>query len=89
MRDTDLLARWGGEEFVAVLPHTSAMAAGALAEGIRRLIPTMVIPGVGAVTISVGVAQLQPDDDLDSLFQRVDRALYGAKEGGRDRVVQA
>ena len=89
MRDTDLLARWGGEEFVAVLPHTSAMAAGALAERIRRLIPTMGIPGVGAVTISVGVAQLQPDDDLDSLFQRVDRTLYRAEEGGRDRVVQA
>jgi len=89
MRDTDLLARWGGEEFVAVLPHTSASAAGALAERIRGLIPTLSLPGVGAVTISVGVAQLQPDDDLNSLFQRVDRALYGAKEGGRDRVVQA
>jgi diguanylate cyclase (GGDEF)-like protein len=89
MRETDLLARWGGEEFVAVLPHTPAAAAMALAERIRRLIPSEPLPPVGAVTVSAGVAQLQSDDDLDSLFQRVDRALYRAKERGRDRVEQA
>jgi PleD family two-component response regulator len=52
-------------------------------------VPSEPLPPVGAVTVSAGVAQLQSDDDLDSLFQRVDRALYRAKERGRDRVEQA
>lgn len=89
LRDVDWLFRYGGEEFVVAAPHTDLERAAALAEKLRKIIAAMPfshdIPG----TVSLGVAQAVPDDTTESLMQRVDAALYAAKEAGRNRVVTA
>jgi len=85
----DTLARWGGEEFAVLLPHTGLDHAVTVAEKLRQRIRTWTFPSVGSVTCSFGVAELQDDDDPDRLIHRVDAALYRAKEQGRDRVVAA
>jgi len=93
IRETDLLFRWGGEEFVILLPHTSASEAPALAERIRAAVAERPFvahesyPGV-SMTVSVGVAgevggMIAPD----ALLARADAACYRAKEAGRNRVV--
>lgn len=91
LRDIDHLARWGGEEFLALLPATSGGDALALAERLCervRNLPLLVDGLYLPLTTSVGVAEwLGPHDSLDRLLDRADRALYEAKEAGRDRVV--
>jgi diguanylate cyclase (GGDEF)-like protein len=93
-RAGDLLARFGGEEFVALLPNTNHQQALHIAESMRQAVRQMEIPHPGSaakiVTISLGVAagtgaELEPD----ALLQAADRALYRAKEAGRDRVEAA
>lgn len=88
-----LLARQGGEEFVAVLAVDEAQAAVAVAEQLRdavRAAPFRHGETVLTLTVSIGVAALQPQDrHLDDLLRRADTALYAAKHGGRDRVVAA
>lgn len=86
LRSGDVLARWGGEEFVALLPHTRAEDALHLAEKLRGLIAEEPFPAVGQVTSSFGVAQFQPSETIDLLLTRVDDALYAAKDGGRNQV---
>jgi diguanylate cyclase (GGDEF)-like protein len=89
LRTTDVLARWGGEEFVVLLPHNNVEAAARLAEKLRQATLARPFPGAGTLTLSLGVAGYQPDETLDSWFTRADNALYAAKAAGRDRVVIA
>jgi diguanylate cyclase len=93
VRDQDLPARYGGEELIAVLPDSDLEACAAVGESIRRLISECkitrrssgeVLPGI---TVSIGVAQLQPGESMADLIERCDRALYRAKDAGRNRVV--
>lgn len=87
MRRTDVLARWGGEEFVLLLPDTALKAAGELAEGLRVAIAASTTQAVGPVTVSIGLAQIEPSDrTLQALVERADRALYHAKDMGRNQV---
>lgn len=91
LRSTDWLARWGGEEFVVLLPSVSADHVAALAGNLRRAVEAHAFePGVPMpVTVSVGVALRGVDERFDALFKRADEALYEAKRGGRNRVVIA
>lgn len=87
MRRTDVLARWGGEEFVLLLPDTSLKAASELAEGLRLAIGSSTWESVGTVTVSIGLAQIaESDHTLQALIERADRALYHAKDMGRNQV---
>ena len=92
-RPTDLLARYGGEELVALLPNTDLNGATGIAQDIRRAISNLQIehagsPLAGVVTISIGVAAIAPDQQTQSaaLIAASDQALYEAKVGGRNRV---
>lgn len=87
IREMDLFARWGGEEFLLLSPGVTLDQAAVLAEKLRHLIHGHEFPGPGQVTCSFGVAQLQPEEEQRSLVKRVDLALYRAKEAGRNRVV--
>jgi two-component system, cell cycle response regulator len=94
VRAFDLTARYGGEEFVVVLPETPLAVALIVAERLRSTIaetPIVVTdpPFAARVTISAGVAATRPGETSQSLLQRADSALYAAKTGGRNRVVNA
>jgi diguanylate cyclase (GGDEF)-like protein len=80
-RETDLIARLGGEEFIAVLPGADLAGAGVFAERIRQMIDSR-----SPVTLSAGVATVEQGDDSKSLLTRADSALYAAKAAGRNRV---
>ncbi len=88
LRVTDRLGRYGGEEFVILLPSTDAEAAHASAERVRVALATHAPePGIPPCTASLGVAWAQSGDvSLDALLARADEALYRAKANGRDRV---
>lgn len=86
-RETDFLARWGGEEFVILLPQTEAPAAMQLAERLREGVAEHLFPSVEHLTVSIGHSAAQPNDSSDSLLNRADNALYQAKETGRNQVV--
>ena len=80
LRAEDVLCRFGGEEFVALLPHAEAAQAVAAAERLR-----LAFTATGA-TVSIGVASLRPGEDLEDLQRRADAALYDAKRAGRNRT---
>lgn len=90
LRRGDSLYRYGGEEFLAVLPGQSAVAAGRAAERMRRAVESLGLrteAGRGIVTVSIGVAELEPTDGtVAEWLSRADRALYRAKASGRNRV---
>jgi diguanylate cyclase (GGDEF)-like protein len=89
-RSTDIVTRYGGEEFVILMPDTNLEQAAAKAEEIRRLVAAETIEPLKApVTASFGVAELADGEDGDALVDRSDAALYRAKEGGRNAVVKA
>jgi diguanylate cyclase (GGDEF)-like protein len=85
LRTSDHVARFGGEEFVVLLPGTGVERALTVAERIQQALK---LPcALPTCTVSIGLAcQTDADEDLDSLLMRADQALYRAKEGGRDRV---
>ena len=94
VRDTDVLARWGGEEFVLLLCDTPAADAVTLMERLRQAVQAMQVPVPQGgqpitVTVSIGLARHAPADPLAGTLERADRALYAAKAGGRNRVVPA
>ena len=91
LRDTDFAARYGGDEFVVLLPQTSATAAGLFAERLRRRLLEVSQAAGLPVRASIGVAALSPDEvgapeAAEDLLRRADEALYKAKRSGRDRV---
>ncbi|MDQ3127206.1 MAG: GGDEF domain-containing protein, partial [Chloroflexota bacterium] len=86
-RTRDLIGRFGGEEFVAVLPATDLAGAARWAERARSGLAATPVPALGRpVTASFGVAELLPDETGDELLARADAALYAAKGAGRNRV---
>jgi diguanylate cyclase (GGDEF)-like protein len=94
LRPTDFLVRYGGEEFVALLPGTTAETAHIAAERVRKAVQDEEYLSTDnattlRVTISLGIATLQAGDTLDQLIERADVALYQAKAAGRNRVVVA
>jgi len=96
VRETDIVARFGGEEIAVIAPHTSVLAAADLAERLRQVVETSVIVPANeqedrqavTISISIGVAGLDRQIvDKQSLIERTDEALYRAKQKGRNRVV--
>ena len=88
LRDSDIAARWGGEEFAVLLPHTELAEASIVAERIRSTVEATAFETVGPITVSIGATQMRSDDtDCTPVFTRADHALYTAKETGRNRVV--
>lgn len=89
-RAADVIARWGGEEFIVLAPKTDDVGAAIVAERLRDAIATMEGPEeLPMITTSIGVAQWRPGETAYDLVGRADRALYQAKDGGRNRVVVA
>ncbi len=90
LRDTDMLFRYGGDEFVCALPMTEIQGAIDVANRIINAIKKVEVsncpqfPGIG---MSIGLSMLQAGDDFSGFFKRVDRALYSAKTAGKDRVI--
>ncbi len=90
VREIDLVSRYGGEEFVILLPETDLEAAREIAERLRTSIAEMKVPtetGEIRITVSLGVATCNEQTlDLDTLIDHADQALYVAKHKGRNRV---
>lgn len=87
VREVDVVGRWGGEEFIILVPETSAEEARQLAERICAEIRRLSFEDIDRVTASIGVAQSMEDEELCQLMERADLALYQAKREGRDRVI--
>ena len=86
LRSNDLFARWGGEEFLVVLPHTDLATAATVAASIQEHIHTMDFPDAIRISVSMGVTAWCAGDSVDGLIDRADRALYRAKSSGRARI---
>ena len=90
MRDTDIVGRYGGEEFIIILPQADSSAAMVVAERIRNIIQNAEMKdsagNVFAITVSLGLSIWEQGEDAYSLISRADEALYNAKENGRNRV---
>lgn len=92
LRGSDVLGRLGGEEFGLVLPATGATGARHVAEQVRQAVEALELQGDGRpvrVTLSAGVAEAAPSDTPETLMNLADKALYQAKQQGRNRVVVA
>jgi diguanylate cyclase len=87
-----LVARYGGEEFAVIMPRTSVREAGLVAEAIRTAIQAKRLrrrstnEDLGQITVSIGVARLQPGDTTQGLVERADACLYASKRGGRNQI---
>jgi diguanylate cyclase (GGDEF)-like protein len=91
LRASDLFGRWGGEEFIVLLPDTALAQALETAERLREAIGRLEFTGEGGatlrITVSIGAAQYEPGESADELARRADKALYAAKHAGRNRVM--
>lgn len=87
IRETDALGRWGGEEFMLLLPYTDAKNADLVAQKLCRSLGWVDHGECGKITASFGVAQWISNESFADLYKRLDNALYAAKSAGRNRVV--
>ena len=87
IRESDIFGRWGGEEFIILLPETNLNQATIVAQNIRKKVQEYRFDKVGQKTISLGVSEFNSNDDSTVFIKRVDDALYKAKATGRNRVV--
>ncbi|MGC9097857.1 MAG: GGDEF domain-containing protein [Dictyoglomus sp.] len=87
IRKSDIASRWGGEEFLILLPETNLQNATLVAEAFRRKIEEANFGIDEKITVSVGVANIENNESIDSLIQRADKNLYKAKEYGKNKVV--
>jgi diguanylate cyclase (GGDEF)-like protein len=85
-RGSDLAMRWGGEEFLVLLPDVGLTGARIFAERVRENVQNMVIQDAGRITVSAGVSELNGDEDPAVALARADANLYRAKAAGRNRV---
>ena len=86
-RQSDKFARWGGEEFIMVLPETTSKDSLIFAKKIRKIIADHSFEKVAQITVSIGICVFQENDIKEKLLQKVDEALYEAKNKGRNRVI--
>ena len=89
-RDSDLLARFGGEEFILVFPETDLAEARTVSERLRQMVESLTIEFQDSsisVTVSIGLASSRQGETFEALFSTADQALYRAKEAGRNRIV--
>lgn len=86
IRKIDIFARWGGEEFLLLCPGTDLQRVRVLAEKIRKAVEDATFLDVGHLTVSMGISSCGGDDTFEQLFKRADRALYRAKENGRNCI---
>lgn len=86
LRNIDIICRWGGEEFVVLLPAVDLNQATFLAEKLRESLESLEIDTVGSISGSFGVTQVNRGDDLGVVIERADKALYEAKASGRNCV---
>lgn len=87
IREADLFARWGGEEFVLLLRNVGCEEGYLVGEKIRNMIESQTFDEVGQITCSIGITEVLPKDTLTDAIERADSALYAAKDGGRNRTV--
>jgi diguanylate cyclase (GGDEF)-like protein len=85
-RGSDLAMRWGGEEFLVLLPDVGLAGARIFAERVRENVQNLNVPEAGRITVSAGVSELAGDEDPAVALARADANLYRAKAGGRNRV---
>jgi len=88
IRKSDIIARWGGEEFILLLPNTDLEEAVKIAETLRLAIENEPFETIGTLTCSFGVATLHENESSEELLKRIDDLLYEAKAKGRNRVIQ-
>lgn len=86
VRESDVVCRWGGEEFAILAPETALEEARGLSERLRHVLDKHRFPTVGKVTASLGIAELALDETEKAFISRADQALYAAKAAGRNRV---
>ncbi len=87
-RESDFVGRWGGEEFLIISPAINEQNLEVLAEKIRQKVKGIPFEWFGPVTVSLGITMFQCNDTVKSLIKRADKALYQAKDNGRDCVVK-
>lgn len=86
IRESDIAGRWGGEEFLIICPETTIAGALSLAEKLRGDIEKNEFSGIGKMTASFGVTGIKHGDNARSMIHRADKALYSAKQAGKNRV---
>ncbi|TKF25165.1 GGDEF domain-containing protein [Vibrio kanaloae] len=87
VRHSDTLARWGGEEFIVLLPNTPENSALKVAEMLRKLVESHKFSSPVGITISLGVADVNKNDNcIDDVIARADKVLYESKRAGRNRA---
>jgi len=89
IKTSDVFARWGGEEFVILLPGTSLDGAFMFAQKLRKMVKEFDFKEIGKMTLSFGVGTFQEYENKQTFFEKVDKALYVAKSKGRNRVEKA
>lgn len=92
VRSSDLVFRYGGEEFVVLLRNTSDSGANLVAERILKSMATVkneMLPSNHKITVSIGVAEMKPDETSDDFLKRADQAMYRAKNNGRNQIAAA
>lgn len=87
LRKSDIIIRWGGEEFIVVLINVSQSVAVTIGEKLRANIEQQSAQRLIPITVSIGLTQSTPDDDIETLIRRADKALYQAKNTGRNKLV--
>ncbi|MFM4902794.1 sensor domain-containing diguanylate cyclase [Aeromonas hydrophila] len=88
IREIDLIARWGGDEFMVVLPNTGLADGRLVADKLRELLVQSRVCQHFDITMSFGLAEYQPDEPMSQLMVRVDRALYQAKLTGKNQICE-
>ncbi|MFA6193050.1 MAG: cache domain-containing protein [Sulfurimonas sp.] len=86
LREVDIVGRYGGEEFLIILPNTMLVHAKEYAQRLRKKVEEHSFEAVGKVTISMGIVEIEPAENINEIFKRVDNLLYTSKNSGRNRI---